>query len=147
MRSMFRTVLAGSFVLAAAPAFALDQFAWREVQRQMAQFQQQRDYFAQMTAEQAQRTNNRRDTNEDRPLRGVKMLAGGPPKIISIAKKVNRLEPLKWKRKPQVGGIVGHIGYGSGSSGNFGRIFTNAPSGSFNFHGLSEGAKPFSFSR
>jgi hypothetical protein len=143
---MLRSLIAISFVLSTAPAFAMDRFAQMEVQRQMAQFQRERTNFAAMTAEQTRRTNERRDTNEDRPLRGAKMLAGGPPKIVKIQKPI-RFQPIKFKRKTQVGGIVGHIGYGNSSGSNFGRIFTNGPSASFNFHGLSEGAKPFSFSR
>lgn len=142
---MLRSLVAVSFVLSTAPAFAMDKFAQMEVQRQMAQFQQERANFAAMTAEQARRTNERRETNQDRPLRGAKMIAGGPPKIFKI-QKVIRYTPVKFKRKREVGGIVAHIGYGN-STGHFDRIFGNAPSGSFNFHGLSEGAKPFSFSR
>jgi hypothetical protein len=125
-------------------ALAVDKFAWGEVQRQMGQFQTQVTYFDMTTVEPAQRTDNRYDTNQDRPFR-AKTLAGGPPKFVSLAKRYMRIEPIKFKFKKAVGGIAMHISSARASASNFGRIF-NGPAGTFHFDRLSQGGSPFSFS-
>ncbi len=141
---MFRGALALGLLSLASPAFALDRFAWQEVQRQMMQFQVERSYLASTVTEQARMT-NRSDTNADRPLRGARTIAGGPPRTLRIAKPIKRLEPIRYKVKPRAGGLASHLGGSAGGGGNFGRIFSGGGGGSFNFRGLSEGGKPFSF--
>jgi hypothetical protein len=140
---MFRGAIVFGFLTFASTAFALDPFAWQEVQRQVDQVQTERMYWS-STVTEADRTTNRYDTNSDRPLRGARTIAGGPPRIIQAQKPI-RYQPARYKTKPQVGGIVAHLRGSTGRGGNFGRIFSGGGSPNFNFHGLAEGAKPFSF--
>jgi hypothetical protein len=144
---MFRGALVLGLFAFASPAFALDKFAWQEVQRQTMQLQTERNYWT-ATVTEAARTTNREDTNIDRPLKNARPNAGGPLKKVQVAKPVTRLPPIRYKPKARVGGLGARLGGSSRGGGNFGRIFSGGGGGSFNFRGLSEageGVKPFSF--